>query len=77
MLRGTDGDALVELKREVESKFGTGPLCIYRVDLCSREQIYAAAANVKEVRVYFLVNNAGIVSGKPFWSVPTPKLTER
>lgn len=40
----------------------------YVVDLSKRESIYAVAAKVKEEcgKVDIIINNAGIVSGKPF-----------
>mmetsp|Transcript_16369 Transcript_16369/g.35491 ORF Transcript_16369/g.35491 Transcript_16369/m.35491 type:complete len:312 (-) Transcript_16369:89-1024(-) len=44
------------------------PTFSYTVDLCSRETIYAMAERVKKEvgDVTILVNNAGVVSGKPF-----------
>jgi len=62
-------EALVSLKKDLDSGFDNGTsVHTFKVDLCSREQIYEVAKKVKKDvgDVDILVNNAGIVSGKPF-----------
>ncbi len=58
------------LKREIESLGGKAHG--YTCDLADRQAVYALAEKVKaEVgAVTILVNNAGIVSGKPFLETP-------
>eukprot|EP01137_Pigoraptor_chileana_P010434 Opistho-2@60068 len=66
-----NGEAVRRVADEVRAS-GKGRAVHYQVDLSRREDVYAVAAAVKRDvgDVTILVNNAGIVTGKPFLDSP-------
>lgn len=64
-----NGEAIQQMAKEFESSVRCKA---YTVDLSSRDQIYKAAARVKDEfgDVDILVNNAGIVTGRKFLDCP-------
>ncbi len=66
---------LERAKKELEKEFGEAPY-VDVVDITDREAVYLAAEKVRnEVgSVHVIVNNAGIVSGKPLLEIPDEKI---
>eukprot|EP01147_Barroeca_monosierra_P009314 gene9314-1581_t len=54
--------------KEIENKFGKGSAFAYGIDITDRKKVYTLADKVKKEvgHVTMLINNAGIVTGKPF-----------
>ncbi len=62
-----DAAGLDRTAREIQSAAG-GPVHTYLCDVADRDAVYATAARVRQEAgpVQVLVNNAGVVSGRPF-----------
>ena len=74
VLLDVNEESIEKVAREVKSKGGDPH--VYQCDLSSREEIYKVAAKIKKEvgDVTFLVNNAGVVSGKKFMDLPDDKV---